>query len=317
MANVLWLRRAIGQLLTDITGLKTEVRLPIVADNVSSLFRMQGFNRASLDAWSHIFNSEPSPDLIFALNEGLRDSIVITIEMPPILEKGLDLAGIPWIDVGVSPLRFLPDWALHVKASAHFNLQAAQASILTQAEIDHAVSHVTDWYGTADLPANSVVFFAQTSRDRTLIRDRRFFSVDDFGIDFQEFLRSNNFYIKPHPWEPDTEIVRYLISNGAKLLDKNTYSIISCPNIRIVTISSSVGREARSFGRSPLILSPDVQNWSFSGIDVMRHSASGKFWAPLLFSGGVFVKKIQDSDWFPNQLRKSIPMQGMSYHVWE
>lgn len=317
IGNVKWLYNILSPLLIGMTNINTEIRLPLVGERVQTMYELLGISCVSLDAWARVFASNPSDDLVTAIKDELGDAVIVSIELPPILVEALNAAGVPWIDVGVSPLRFLPDLALHVRASEHFDLHAAPETLLTPECIQSAVLHVQRHYGIASLPPGSVVFFAQTANDRTLIHQGRFFGISDLEDYLATIFRSANVFVKPHPWEKEAPVVRKLISEGAQLIDANTYAIISNRSVDVITISSSVGREARVFGRAPTILAPKVQDWAFSGVDVLQAARSASFWAPLLNSAGINARYVADTEWAPNQLRKTIPMQGMDYKIWE
>ncbi len=49
----------------------------------------------------------------------------------------------------------------------------------------------------------------------------------------------------------------------------------------------------------------------------MREATSISFWAPLLASAGIEVRLTARAGWKPIQLRKTIPMQGMDYKMWD
>ena len=317
IANVVWLKARLGDLLAELTGWPHEIRLPLLGRSVAEMLAMQGAApEPSLDAWAQVFWQRASADLVGAMARDLAGALVVAIEMPPVLEDALNRAGIAWIDIGVSPLRFLPDWALHLKTSAHFRLDAVRDWLLTPEETARYAAHVRAWYGPADIAGPTVVFFAQTLRDRTLIRQGRFVGVEDLdALD----LAGRPLLIKPHPWQPDSDVVQALIARGGKVTDCNTYALLASPQVSVATLSSSVGREARVFGREVETLSPGVQDWAFSGVDVLRDALAPRFWSALLASAGLPVKasRARDAEWRPNRLRQTIAQQGLDSAVWE
>ena len=107
------------------------------------------------------------------------------------------------------------------------------------------------------------------------------------------------------------------LAKGARLTELQTYALIANPLVEVVTLSSSVGREARAFGRNASIISPSVQDWAYSGVDAMRYAASPTLWGPLLESAGLHVYPAPEPKWFPNKLRQTIRTQGLTAAVWE
>jgi hypothetical protein len=316
LANVRWLDWAIGGVLRTVTGLPSELRLPVTGGTVADLVELQG-GRLGIDGWATMFWQEPSGHLVEAIATACAGALVVGIELPPVLQKAMDRGGIPWIDVGVSPLRFLPDWALHVRASRHFSVIAAQHALLHTDEVQAAVRHVGAYYANPALPGPTPVFFAQTSRDRTLIKNEGFCAAEDALALVAEAAGGRSLLLKPHPWEPDNPVVHALVQAGARITEENTYALLSHPAVEVLTLSSSVGREARAWGRVAHIGHPVVQDWMFSGVNVHTEARSAVFWAPLLESGGLqCVDRRYCIPWRPNALRERIGGQGLDLEVW-
>lgn len=315
--NVMWLERKIGTLLSDLTGKPHATRMPLVGETVSDLLSLQAAGLTpSLDTWAALFWDHASAQLIRHIGDLHANNLIVTIEMSPITQDALDRANVPWIDVSISPLRFMPDWAFHIKASSHFDLGVAADMVLSQAQLDEYVHHVRTWYGAVDVDEPTLVFFGQTLRDRTLISNNGFAGQDDVLETIEGLRAGRPMLIKPHPWQPTSDIVDALVRAGGKVTDLNTYALLSSTPIAVASLSSSVGREARLFGRQVTTISPLVQDWAFSGVDVLHHALSPRFWGALLASAGIPVQSAPESNWGPNVLRGSIPPQGLDPAVW-
>lgn len=320
IGNVLWLKARVGDLFAELTRLPQEIRLPLLGQSVAEILAIQdGALEPNLDNWARVFWDTASADLVSRIAEEYDGALVITLEMPPVLEDALNRAGIPWIDIGVSPMRFMPDWAFHIKTSIHFEIGSVRDCLLTPREIERYVAYVGAWYGLTEITEPTVVFFAQTLQDRTLIRDRRFLGKEDV-LDTIVALRNENcrLLIKPHPWQASSDIVEALVEIGGEITSANTYALLASPKVEVATLSSSVGREARVFGRKVTIISPSVQDWAFSGVDVLRHALSPRFWGTLFGSAGIPVGSAvaRDTNWLPNRIRDSVPQQGIDSAIW-
>lgn len=319
-SNVIWLRDRLGDLLSAITGLPHAIRLPLAGNTVAEALALHDpALTPGLDNWAAIFWDRAADAMVDCVRQTCSDSLVITIEMPPILEDALNRAGVPWIDVGISPLRFLPDWAFHVKTSRHFDLGCVKGMRLTDADIRRYTAHVADWYGPAPLAEPVAVFFAQTMHDRTLIDGRHFCGVQEALAGVAELVECHRpFLIKPHPWMASSEVVSALVAAGGQVTDIATYRLLASPVVDVVTLSSSVGREALAFGRKCRILAPTVQDWAYAGMDVLQNAVSAPFWGTLLASAGLAVMSLPDVPaWRPDLLRGSIRQQGLDPAVWE
>lgn len=324
-ANVNWLAKMLGDLMGTLTSLPVEIKLPIVGTSVADLFSYHGqYDDISAYAWASVFNATASDKLVKIFRSDLEGALVITFEMPPLMEDALDKAQIPWIDVSISPLRFLPDWAFHIKVSRHFNLNLTLDYQLTCKLVYDYADHVKKHFAKDQPTEPCLIFFAQTIRDRTLIYKDRFFETDDLLPRINRLVDNREFFIKPHPWQSSSEIINALLTKGAIITSRNTYAILSSPFVEAFTVSSSVGREANYFNCNMKILYPDIQDWAFSGRDVLHHALNSDFWAALLNTGGIQTLRSlkRNRKWRPNFLRKSIqeltglPVQGVEFSTW-
>jgi hypothetical protein len=171
----------------------------------------------------------------------------------------------PWVDIGVSPLRFLPDFAITFRFSERLG-RPLQFQI-SAGEIESAVAHIKSFYPATNV--EGTVFFGQTPHDRTQIGRRGFVSADDFIDRVPAPL-----LIKPHPLAPDAPIIQRALKRGASLVDENTYALLRSEGVAVATLSSSVGVEAKAFARPASILHSEVLDRNQSGITVLSPFSS-------------------------------------------
>ena len=104
---------------------------------------------------------------------------------------------------------------------------------------------------------------------------------------------------------------------GASIAYEPTYALLADAGVTALTLSSSVGCEARCFGRNAMIPNPKVQNWSNKGLDVKRPdlhvcSRSTVLWHELLELAGFSTASAEcdtlDFEW--NQIRAGIRVAG-------
>lgn len=309
IANAWWMDELLGPILRATLDKPSTVRLPLATASMTDIITLQG-GCPDAAGWATMFWQKPTDALVEALATSCRHAIVVGFEMPPLMIAALDDAGIHWISISISPLRFLPDWALHIGASHHFDLSSITHTVVTADEIAEAAAHVSRWYAPSEIDRPTRVFFAQTSFDRSLIKGKRFCGVEDLAV--VEIPDR----VKPHPWEPESPIVQYLVERGAAVCDEETYALLANSNVEAVTFSSSVGREAQAFGRRMTILNPSVQDWTYSGVDVLRDWTTHRFWRPLLESAGFRAASVCGPAWSPNLLRRKHGGQGLDMAVW-
>lgn len=117
-------------MLSQLTGLTPEIRFRLNAPNqgreiIKNWYEILGAP-VGVTGWAQTFWSNPPVALISAMQADYEESLVVSIELSPLLQRVLEALGIPRIDVGISPRRFLADLAISLKTSHHFNPYCAR-----------------------------------------------------------------------------------------------------------------------------------------------------------------------------------------------
>ena len=122
LPNVRWLRGEVSRVLYELTGLWPDVRYRRNAPDdghavIADWYGLLG-HAPSVEAWAATYGQvDPPPDLVDALRPDYDRALVIGFELSPLMRSILDRIGAPWVDVEVSPLRFLDDLALSLRCS--------------------------------------------------------------------------------------------------------------------------------------------------------------------------------------------------------
>ncbi|RYE46236.1 MAG: hypothetical protein EOP24_16480 [Hyphomicrobiales bacterium] len=327
LQNVLWLYRTIGWQLARVSRLVPEIRF-LGADITNAprlgypeLFGAFGLD-PSISSWARVFWESSPPDrCVELLAPDYTDALVIAFEMPPVLQAVLDRLGAPWIDVCISPLRFLSDLAVTFRFSRHFDSEALKVFSISDLDVGEAVREVRRYFGRwrNRTPRReierSTVFFAQTERDRTLIRDGGFVVANDVR---DHLVGQKRLLVKPHPFAPQNPIVTELVASGATILNSSTYGVLaSTTDIRVLTISSSVAIEARAFGKTATTLSPKVLEYTYSGLTTLNGYRTSDFWHATLSqvmltdTSEAFIEPFQS-----NRLRDQLSYFAMPKDLW-
>jgi hypothetical protein len=319
-SNVEWLIKNFGALFSHLTDAPSELALPFASNSTSEWRALQGCP-IGLTGWAETFWSEPTEAFISEMAHSTAGALVVSIEMPPVMQAALDAIGVPWIDIGISPIRFLQDYVTHVKHSFHFNIDLLHVYLLNEDFIKNSVLLIKNYYrNNIEIFYDTLVFFAQTSHDRTLIRKNGDFVSTEEALKFIDtILEGRKLIVKEHPWEQGTPSTQALISEfGGELCNFNTYAMLAAEqSYEVATLSSSVGKEAPWFGKPTTIAHPEVQNWAFSGFDLLQFARSELFWGPFLATAGIGGKSdFRDSDWQPNGLRSTLREQGLYSGIW-
>jgi hypothetical protein len=313
-SNVRWLHKVLANKIAELTNAEILIVYPLSERYLEVL---SGYGLPSEpEGWASLFWMEPPDWLVEEFRREFGKTLIVGIELPPIMTRALDLAGVRWVEVNVSPIRFFPDWVLHIKTSPLLQLDELARYAIGMPEVHNAVKHVSNWYESSRLNIRREVFFAQTNQDRTLIDENGFAGVERLR---REGIRPEGLFVKPHPWEPKGEVVSWLVSEGALVTHEPTYALLSDAAVNVVTLSSSVGREALCFRRPSTILHPRVQDWSNKGLDFHVYSKSRELWRNLLDLAGFTTVLGQSEflDFTPNQLRAGIGGQGLDLAVWQ
>jgi hypothetical protein len=184
---------------------------------------------------------------------------VIGFELSPLMRSILDAVGAPWIDIGVSPIRFLDDLALTLVFS--WPVERDHPGLVSPARVREAVARIRA--NRADDPdvhalGDACVFLAQTRQDRTLIKDGAFFPDAEVIARVAHVLDGRPLVVKPHPRAPDNPLIGLLHRHfNARTTAANLYTLLAAPpGIRFLTVSSSAAIEARLFGHASEMFHP-------------------------------------------------------------
>jgi hypothetical protein len=72
---------------------------------------------SELKGWASLLRKEPPRWLVDEIQREFSGTLLAGTELPPIKTRAPDLAGIKWVEINVSPIRFFPDWVLHFRAA--------------------------------------------------------------------------------------------------------------------------------------------------------------------------------------------------------
>jgi len=291
IGNVRWLRSELSRLY-ELTGLSPEIafRRNTPDDGravIGEWYRLLG-HTPSLDAWAATFaHTAPPAALIEAMRPDYAHALVVGFELSPLMRSVLGAVGAPWIDVGVSPIRFLDDLALALRFS--WPVEVAHPGLVSPAAVHRAVERVRIRCrrDTATGLEGACAFLAQTRTDRTLIKTGRFFSDAETVERIAQALDGRRLVLKPHPLAPDNPLLSLLRRRfGASITNENIYALLAtAADARFLTISSSAAIEARHFGHAPQIFHPDAHADAGPISSLWAHRCAG-FWraalAPIL-----------------------------------
>ncbi|HEX6001743.1 MAG TPA: hypothetical protein VFZ16_20460 [Hyphomicrobiaceae bacterium] len=315
--NVRWLRGELSRVLYELTGLWPDIRYRGNQPDdgravVAEWYRMLGHS-PSVEAWAATYAlTAPPSALVEALHPDYDRALVVGFELSPLLRAVLGRIGVPWVDVEVSPLRFLDDLALNLTFS--WPVRIDHPGLLARRQVGDAVRRIRfqHRHHTAAADCNGAcVFLAQTRHDRTLIKDGAFFpdSLAMEGVAMA--LGGRRLVLKPHPLAPDNPLLDALRHHfTADTTDANIYTLLATVReAQFLTISSSAAIEAQHFGHGVERFNAEAPVGPAAFVSVWAHR-SAAFWraalAPLL---PVRPDATSEEPMVPDRLRRSL-------HAW-
>ena len=227
-----------------------------------------------------------------------KDVLYFGYEMTPGLRSMLDEADIVYIDVRMSPLRFLPDLCLAVRSnSSNINGLLArhcipEKDIVREAAFLKASQVHLQRYSQGHNAGREVVSYliGQTEADASILTSRGFAKLQDYVSDIVSFADGKPLYVIPHPYcseENNLKVVLELRNAGVEVLTVRTngYDLLSSEQcVRLIGLSSGLLQEAPYFGQKSEHLLPFICPVGYSEEDI---------------SGGAYFQF--DFDWFVSE----------------
>ncbi|MFM0737934.1 hypothetical protein PQQ51_11885 [Paraburkholderia xenovorans] len=268
---------------------------------VSKLYATFGLE-PSADAWAKTYHASSltefadlTDQVSALLKEAFSGAVVISFESSPMLRHIIERHAVAHIDVRMHFERFMDDLPLTFSSNSKPVRDAIRRFQIERNDVAQQCRSIKSSTAARQLPENTVVFMAQTRRDSSVItQDGNFFDIRPHMDKVSTILESygtKNFLIKAHPIEPDSPVVKALLTlPGARLTNINAYELMCSDNVSaFVTFSSSTGHEAEAFGK-PV-------HWISTGqpirryIPVMFEFRNAEFWRDVLLALNVQVKK--------------------------
>lgn len=214
-------------------------------------------------------------------------SLIVGYELTRPTIKLLEILGIKYINIWLHPIRYLDDELFYVTSS-----DAKFKDILKSIEVNEDSYFIGAEYARVlinrrhrlNIPESSIVFFGQTSNDKTLRKNEGYFCVSDFADAISSMAsRANKFIYAQHPLRKDKserEALKYIVGDKLLEVQANGYQLLSNENVELVSsISSSIALEGYFFNKNVVLLrGPTVDILSGSGVSVGSSIFNPNIW---------------------------------------
>jgi hypothetical protein len=183
-----------------------------------------------------------------------NSTLVIGFEMPPTMLDYLTASGIPYINIRISPFRYLDDLLLSFSSNDAEMSERLTAFVTPQTNLFLAASIEKHKRRFAPLTISprSIVFFGQAPRDASLIESGTFASYKNHKESITSIASGFDArYYKPHPFVRDEDAISFFLDLGFEVIDDNAYDLLSAGALdAVLGMNSSVLYEAICFKKT-------------------------------------------------------------------
>jgi hypothetical protein len=255
--NIRWIATLLGPVFEGL--LKKDVQVFLEADYPDPLSRIaiyrSLFREFSTAGWASLYEGLGDDVIERRIAERFSGSLVISYEAPPYLVKILTRNKIPFIDLNVHPVRFLPDYLFGIRTNIpKIQKRLPHLSVPETVMSDFArvsLARTTRVYQNRPFMPGASVFFGQISVDSSLIANGMMADREHVSSALLHMkANSSEVYYKAHPHAEDVPGLKAFVQDlGVKWLESNAYDVLGAPELQGVGgMSSGVLHEAGYFG---------------------------------------------------------------------
>lgn len=292
-------------------------------------YSLCGHGGPTEEAWMQIVSGGFSREAAAYFAQCFDDAFVVCQEAGSVTGV-MDAVGIPYLDLRVSPIRFLDDIYLAFASNFQtvrdrvFSYRIGDSEIRASANRMRAgyfaamgPQNIRERMSPAGLGPNALLICGQTTVDLSLIQNGRVATFEDCREELDALIAGHdNVYFKKHPLNSQSDANSRFVRARPKIVPvaKNIYRMLSDDNlVAVAALSSGALTEARHFGKKVHYLlhehvrlaetsgSFTARDYVMTGDEYFGHS----FWADILSPvfdtrPGAFRR---EADAPPNRLR--------------
>ena len=282
LINVEWIFALFANKIKDNLGIMPY----IVSGNETSdlLSRIEIYKELSLimnvESWAHIFEGSFGAEIIEEhLLRIFEDALVIGFELAPYMINFLNKFNIPYIDMTIHPVRYLPDYILGVRS----NIETIQNKLKVTAFDENLFVDFADISKALtirkyrnNLPApSSALFLGQTAVDASLIYNGKMAGLQEIREALLNLsIKYENIYFKAHPHSKVIPELKKLVESikNVNWYDVNIYDALAINRFDLITsLSSGTLYEANYFGQRTRKILPTIEKFDLSCKDVDKN----------------------------------------------
>lgn len=296
-SNLRWLRETLTPPFESILGNETSFAFGAPAGfDQSEFLRMVSAtgNAGDIHRWfdGGAINAQARNFLKQAIAPG---TLIIGYELSENTRKAFDSCAIAWIDIWLHPVRFAKDVIFAFRAS-DATVKArllehgfSDAFLFDEAKKIRQQTRDGSGYHAQNLIAGAFLFAGQLPRDKSLLRDGRFQTLEDHKATLADLSsRLPHIYYLDHPklGRTDQRTNHFLAGfSNISRMHASTYALLADPRISgVAALSSSVCEEARYFEKQSFrFLSPTIPlTGDAAYVGIYQKIGSAPFWRDIL-----------------------------------
>jgi hypothetical protein len=207
--------------------------------------------------WARAWDAQPTPEFVRQIERIYsRFDTIIGWGLSNVTLRALELSGMRYFDVELSPYRFAENFFFAVRTNISELAPVVRAHSVGSATLAAAAGEVSAFHNRrrrehiVDRGARCGVIFGQTTIDAALLSDGRLTTLDQFYDEICSWRRSlDRIFFKQHP-HGDGSALKWLQANfEIEVLQRPPYQILSANDLcSVAAISSGTCMEAAAFG---------------------------------------------------------------------
>jgi hypothetical protein len=213
-----------------------------------------------------------------------KGDLVVGFELSPCIKNWLSRTNVNFIDIRVSPYRYLDDYLLcfsssNKQISGRLEKYRIKESFLREAA---KIQKTRRRSKTKNINPNALVFFDQIPTDASLVEKNGYDTFRNYREEIVNCAsRYSAHYYKPHPYYKDESAIEFFSELGFEYVEDNAYDLMSINEVSgVLALNSSVLYEAPFFDKKVERLR-QVDLYSGS-IAIGKECLGSAFWGDIL-----------------------------------